>query len=110
MAITSPSPISMAFKAAAPAPKKEAAPKCECKPVTGIDTSRAVDSAVGADIDFERGALGKTKDRSVAAALGLAGVGEHDTLLVYEAMKMENNLTADRAGVIAKCLIEDVRR
>ena len=30
-----------------------------------------------------------------------------DTLLVYEAMKMENNLTADRAGVIAKCLIED---
>jgi len=30
-----------------------------------------------------------------------------DTILVYEAMKMENNLVADRAGVIAKVLIED---
>ena len=30
-----------------------------------------------------------------------------DTLLVYEAMKMENNLVADRAGVIAKVLVED---
>ena len=30
-----------------------------------------------------------------------------DTLLVYEAMKMENNLVSDRAGVIAKVLIAD---
>ena len=34
-------------KAAAPAPKKEAAPKCECKPVTGIDTSRAYPALEG---------------------------------------------------------------
>ena len=30
-----------------------------------------------------------------------------DTLLVYEAMKMENNLASDRDGVIAKVMIED---
>lgn len=30
-----------------------------------------------------------------------------DTVLVYEAMKMENNLMSDRAGVIAKLLIEE---
>ena len=30
-----------------------------------------------------------------------------DTILTYEAMKMENNLVADRAGVIAKVLVED---
>ncbi|MDE5869918.1 MAG: acetyl-CoA carboxylase biotin carboxyl carrier protein subunit, partial [Muribaculaceae bacterium] len=30
-----------------------------------------------------------------------------DTLLVYEAMKMENNLISDRAGRIAKILIAD---
>lgn len=30
-----------------------------------------------------------------------------DTLLVYEAMKMENNLVSDRDGVIAKVMIED---
>ena len=30
-----------------------------------------------------------------------------DTLLVYEAMKMENNLVSDRAGVIARALVEE---
>ncbi|MCM1376822.1 MAG: acetyl-CoA carboxylase biotin carboxyl carrier protein subunit [Prevotella sp.] len=30
-----------------------------------------------------------------------------DTILVYEAMKMENNLVSDRDGVIAKFLIEE---
>lgn len=30
-----------------------------------------------------------------------------DTLLVYEAMKMENNLVSDRDGVIAKVMVED---
>lgn len=30
-----------------------------------------------------------------------------DTLLVYEAMKMENNLVSDRNGVIAKVMVED---
>nr|WP_304588748.1 acetyl-CoA carboxylase biotin carboxyl carrier protein subunit [uncultured Duncaniella sp.] len=30
-----------------------------------------------------------------------------DTVLVYEAMKMENNLASDRDGVIAKLLIEE---
>ena len=37
--------------------------------------------------------------------------GDHvkagDTLLVYEAMKMENNLASDREGTIAKVLIAD---
>lgn len=30
-----------------------------------------------------------------------------DVLLVYEAMKMENNLVSDRAGVVSRVLIED---
>ncbi|MBD5203943.1 MAG: biotin/lipoyl-binding protein [Bacteroidales bacterium] len=34
-------------------------------------------------------------------------VNAGDVILTYEAMKMENNLIADRAGVIAKVLVED---
>lgn len=34
-------------------------------------------------------------------------VKQGDTILVYEAMKMENNLVSDRDGVIAKFLIEE---
>ena len=34
-------------------------------------------------------------------------VNAGDTILTYEAMKMENNLTSDRAGVIAQVLVND---
>lgn len=30
-----------------------------------------------------------------------------DVILIYEAMKMENNLLADRGGIIARVLVED---
>lgn len=96
-----PAPVAAPVVAAAPAPA--AAPAAPAAPVAeaAVDASKLMKSPMVGT--FYRSA---SPTASPFVEVG-ASVKEGDTLCIIEAMKMMNQIQADRAGVIKKILVEN---
>ena len=96
-----PAPVAAPVVAAAPAPV--AAPAAPAAPAAeaAVDTSKLMKSPMVGT--FYRSA---SPTASPFVEVG-ASVKEGDTLCIIEAMKMMNQIQADRAGVIKKILVEN---
>ena len=98
---------------AAPQPVQAAAPVALAAPIA---PAAAVDAAGGADPSSDPGAVTSpmvgtvyTSPEPGAAAFISVGaqVSEGDTLLIVEAMKTMNHISAPRSGTVKRILVED---
>ncbi|HED23948.1 MAG TPA: biotin/lipoyl-binding protein [Firmicutes bacterium] len=93
--------------AAAPAHKKPAgrAPENPAvnKPAAAETATRAPAEKPGAGVKVEAPMPGSILEIKVSAG---DTVNEGDVLLIFEAMKMENELTAPQAGTVAEILVK----